>query len=88
MPSPGDHPDPGIEPGSPALQVDSLPAELSGEPLPFYILGFVSAVSCLPVSYLNMFQVSILIGFEWVSLVPYHFRGVCSELAVGICSLP
>ena len=28
MPSPGDLPDPGIEPGSPALQVDSLPAEL------------------------------------------------------------
>ena len=24
--------DPGIEPGSPALQVDSLPAELSGKP--------------------------------------------------------
>ena len=28
IPSPGDLPDPGIEPGSPALQVDSLPAEL------------------------------------------------------------
>ena len=27
-----DLPDPGIEPGSPALQVDSLPTELSGEP--------------------------------------------------------
>ena len=26
IPSPGDLPDPGIEPGSPALQVDSLPA--------------------------------------------------------------
>ena len=26
--SPGDLPDPGIEPGSPALQVDSLPSEL------------------------------------------------------------
>ena len=26
--SPGDFPNPGIEPGSPALQVDSLPAEL------------------------------------------------------------
>ena len=26
-----DLPDPGIEPGSPALQVDSLPAELPGE---------------------------------------------------------
>ena len=28
MHSPGDLPDPGIEPGSPALQVDSLPTEL------------------------------------------------------------
>ena len=27
VPSPGDHPYPGIEPGSPALQVDSLPSE-------------------------------------------------------------
>ena len=26
-PSPGDLPDPGIEPGSPALQADSLPSE-------------------------------------------------------------
>ena len=26
-----DFPDPGIEPGSPALQADSLPAELSGK---------------------------------------------------------
>ena len=28
FPSPGDLPDPGIEPGSPALQADSLPTEL------------------------------------------------------------
>ena len=27
FPSPGDLPDPGIEPGSPALQTDSLPAK-------------------------------------------------------------
>ena len=27
FPSPGDLPDPGIEPGSPALQEDSLPSE-------------------------------------------------------------
>ena len=27
FPSPGGHPDPGIEPGSPALQTDSLPSE-------------------------------------------------------------
>ena len=31
FPSPRDLPDPGIEPRSPALQVDSLPAELSGK---------------------------------------------------------
>ena len=32
MPSPGDLPNPGLEPGSPALQVDFLPTELSGKP--------------------------------------------------------
>ena len=31
MPSPGDLPDPGIKLGSPTLQADSLPTELSGE---------------------------------------------------------
>ena len=30
--SPGDLPDPGIEPGSPALRVDSLPSESPGKP--------------------------------------------------------
>ena len=30
FPSPGDLPDPEIEPGSPALQADSLPTELPG----------------------------------------------------------
>ena len=32
FPSPGDLPNPGIEPGSPALQADSLPTELPGKP--------------------------------------------------------
>ena len=32
MPSLVDLPDPGIEPGSPALQEDSLPTEISGKP--------------------------------------------------------
>ena len=30
--SPENLPDPGIEPGSPALQADSLPSELPGKP--------------------------------------------------------
>ena len=33
FPSPGDLPDPGIEPGSLALQADTLPSELLGKPL-------------------------------------------------------
>ena len=32
FPSPGDLPDPGFEPRSPALQADSLPSELQGHP--------------------------------------------------------
>ena len=32
FPSPGDLPNPGIEPGSPALQVDSLLSETPGKP--------------------------------------------------------
>ena len=32
FPSPGDLPNPGIEPRSPALQTDSLPSELPGKP--------------------------------------------------------
>ena len=32
FPSPGDLPDPGREPGSPALQADSLPSEPPGKP--------------------------------------------------------
>ena len=31
FPSPGDRPDPGIKPGSPALQADSLPSEPPGK---------------------------------------------------------
>ena len=33
FPSPGDLPDPGIEPGSPALQADALTSEPPGKPV-------------------------------------------------------
>ena len=33
FPFPGDLPDPGIEPGSPALHTDSLPSDPSGRPI-------------------------------------------------------
>ena len=32
FPSPGDLPDPGIEPGSPTLQAEALTSELPGKP--------------------------------------------------------
>ena len=38
FPSPGELPDPGIEPRSPALQADALPSELPGKPLPSLII--------------------------------------------------
>ena len=44
FPSPGDLLDPGNELGSPALQVDPVPSELSGKPFIcgiFYLLSFL-----------------------------------------------
>ena len=45
FPSPGDLPDPGIEPGSPAFQVDALTSEPPGKPIIIniylYILVFM-----------------------------------------------
>ena len=38
FPSPGDLPNPGIEPRSPALQADSLPTELRGK-LQYFLRG-------------------------------------------------
>ena len=41
FPSPGDLPDPGIEPGSPALQADALPAEPPGKPSIIFLVQFI-----------------------------------------------
>ena len=46
FPSPGDLPDPEIEPGSPAWQTDSLPTELRGKPFfPYAACQVASVVS-------------------------------------------
>ena len=39
-----DCPDPGVELGSPALQADSLPTELSGKPLDYMTLNSTISV--------------------------------------------
>ena len=48
FPSPGDLPNTWIEPGSPALQADSLPTELQGKPLLWRRGGFYfcKALTC------------------------------------------
>ena len=45
FPPPGDLPDPGIEPSSPALQVDALLLEPPGKLIP-YILALLNSVKC------------------------------------------
>ena len=59
IPSPGDLPDPGIEPGSPALQVDSLPDELPGKTPPEWVAFLVSRGSSQP---RDQTQVSCIAG--------------------------
>ena len=54
LPSPGNLPDPGIEPGSPALKVDSLPSELPGKPK-FYLQ------KC------NMYEIDMFVKFSCIS---------------------
>ena len=40
FPSPGDLPDPGIKPGSPALEADALTSERPGKPISFFLSFF------------------------------------------------
>ena len=42
FPSPGDLPDPGLEPWSPTLQADSLPSEPPGKPLLWLLRAYLT----------------------------------------------
>ena len=61
FPSPGDLPDPGVERRSPALQADSLPAELPGKPLTKLVAGN----TCICIVTLIAFGVALAKGFFW-----------------------
>ena len=58
FPSPGDLPDLGMEPGSPALQADSLPSEPPGKPLH----GHWLLQRVLNVIHMNIYQSMHYIG--------------------------
>ena len=57
FPSPGDLPDPGIEPSSPALQADSLPSEPPGKP--HRTLGGLKSVGNHSKGPLKLFQLDV-----------------------------
>ena len=50
FPSPGDLPDPGIKPRSPASQANFLPSEPLGKPLAYHLIhaGCLPVQLCLP----------------------------------------
>ena len=48
IPSPGDLPDSGIEPRSPALQVDSLPSESLGKPRSARVFTYLMSTQGIP----------------------------------------
>ena len=67
IPSPGVLPDPGIEPGSPALQADSLPTKPPRKPLKILSLRHnLSSTTEL----LKLYQVTYLINMYNLDLCP------------------
>ena len=60
FPSPGDLPDPGFEPVSPALQANSLPLSHPGNPIDIYSILHLKKKSVT----INQIVLSILIGLK------------------------
>ena len=60
LPSPGDLPNPGTEPGSPALQTDALPSEPPGKPIIFR--------ACLIVHYIDVTPCNLLTALLLLSI--------------------
>ena len=78
VPSLGDLPNPGIEPGTPALQADSLQTELSGEPKKVKVRS-LSSVRLFATLWTVAHQASLSVGFSrqeyWRSGLPFSSPG-------------
>ena len=74
IPSPGDLPNPGIKPRSPALQADSLPCESPGKPKYMYVLSCFSRVQLCMTLWTAACQAPLTMVFskarilEWVAI--------------------
>ena len=75
FPSPGDLPDPGIEPRSPALQADALPSELPGKPHIIYIYNIHFQIFSLKRYYKIL---CYIVGPCWLSIL-YIGTHLCSS---------
>ena len=60
FPSPGDLPNPGIEPGSPALEADALTSESPGKP---YYVEVCSFYACFLESFYHKWMLNFVKGF-------------------------
>ena len=71
IPSAADLPNPGIEPGSPALQVDSLPTEISGKPCQYM-------QRCSNLLSVRHIQITIVVrSILPLSIYPYIYTYIC-----------
>ena len=98
FPSPGDPPDPGIKPGSPALQADSLPSEPSGKPhkiTKVYYIAWWIIFNCLTITKMEKnLKKDIYICIPWQGFS--QFSGLTSasmsqppcRLLLCLCALP
>ena len=72
FPSPGDLPNPGIEPGSPALHADSLPSELPEKPHPYHTIDAICG---------------IIKEFSRLALTSFDFHHQCSFRLKRMCKM-
>ena len=92
FPPPGDFPNPGIEPRSPTLQVDSLPSEPAGKPSGWIIFHCIdtSHVVCFSVELIDVWIVSLFFDCYGYCCNEHSFTG-CFFLhllflaALGLC---
>ena len=73
-----DLPDPGIKLGSPALQADSLPAELPGKPLQWDITCQLKGTDYHN-NYIKQKQISLLETQSWLLTLSLESGQICSQ---------
>ena len=79
FPSPGDLPNPGIEPRSPALQADSLPSESPGKPTIGHFQGPQDPTPRLPREASGLLLLINGLYQAFPDLLPMHPSGACGH---------